>query len=202
MISLRPSALVSVLALVFSPAMFACSSAPNEEPAAADEAQAASSASRVEFDVTIGGAPSKLWMNANDYFALVATSEEGGDVSTASTAFALGGELHINTPRGNQHNWCSNEAKARCSSGGRLDIACACREIEGICSGKDLTTAQKALGCRRSRASANRITVEVPSRQARSGADVIWQGVTYAIVTVGACFASGVCEVVLAPIGL
>jgi hypothetical protein len=207
---MRPLAITFAAALscLVVPFLVGCGSSDTSPSASATSAVSSSSDGLrwVELEVTVAGEPATMLVNANDYFDDLQASE---DLSSGDTTFAArtgpslngGGGVHILTPRGNLDNPCSREAKAACSRGGKLDLACACDWVANNCAGQERKVAEKFLGCRRSRAT-HEITVELPAERATAGNDVVWEGLRWAIVGVGACFASGVCEVVLAPVGL
>ena len=196
-----------VLSALAVPFLVGCGSSDASTSASATSAvSSASDGIRwVELEVTVGGERATMLVNADDYFDDLQASE---DLSSGDTTFAArtgpslsNGGVHILTPRGNLDNPCSREAKAACSRGGKLDLACACDWVANNCAGQERKVAEKFLGCRRSRAT-HQITVELPAARATTGNDVVWEGLRWAVIGVGACFASGLCEVILAPVGL
>lgn len=182
----------------------ACSSsAPQSSQHLADQSD--ETIAWVDVRVTEDDAEVTMTTSADDWFdetMMAGDPTDDIDIGTASTTPTPAiGNIHIQTPRGNLDNPCSRAAKAACSRGGRLDLTCACAYVADNCAGRERTIAAKSLGCKRSRASHD-IRVDVPSGQAHTGHNIFWDGAKWVITGVVLCFASGLCEVVLSPVGI
>jgi hypothetical protein len=191
----------SVVGLVIT-GLAACSSgAPQSSQHLADDSDP--QIAWVDVQVTEDDAAVTMSASADDWFDETTIAQDpSDDTGTASAKIRpASGTIHIETPRGNLDNPCSRAAKSACSRGGRLDLTCACAYVADNCSGREQTVAAKYLGCKRSRASHD-IRVDVPSSQAQPGHNVFWDGAKWIITGVVVCFASGLCEVVLSPVGI